>query len=211
MIVQAKTPLYQRSMAKLSDLVKKAKQSSLNLLGRYFKKNCKGSHLKNYYSHAKDIPFYNWAQLHDYEPNNIDLLKKHESKTCEYCAKLAYESINKSLIEVYGYSDEYKNKVQIKAKIRLKELDFWITGNRFADTEAKILKAQYADLLKDKENDSKVWDIIYDLDQKLGFTLDPHKETVLGIYERGHRLSKKIMEAEARKQEAIKTNKQGVQ
>lgn len=207
MIAQAKIPLYQRNMAKLSDLVKKVKVSLLNLLGRFFQKNCKGSHLNNYYTHAKDIPFYNWAQLHDYEPNNIELLKKVESKTCTHCAKLAYDSINKSLIDVYGYSDEYKNKVQIKAKIRLKELDYWITGDRFANTEANILKAQYAELLKDKENDSKVWDTFYNLENSISFKLDPKTETLLSIYARTHKAVKDFEQNQKRKEEIDKRAK----
>lgn len=207
MIAQAKTPLYQRSMAKLSDLVKKAKVSSSSLLGRYFKKNCKGSHLNNYYTHAKDIPFYNWAQLHDYEPNNVELLKKVESKTCEHCAKLAYSSINKSLIDVYGYSDEYKHKTQIKAKIRLKELDYWITGNKFSNTEAKILTAQYSEILRDKESDSKVWDTFYTLESVLSFSLDPKKETLLSVYARTHKVAKDAELNQKRKEEIDKRAK----
>lgn len=185
----------------------------MNSLSRIFSKKYTGcgKHLDLFYTHAKDIPFYNWAQLHDYDKENISLLLKGQApktilyhlitlftgkqpkpKVCKSCAHDAYAKIHRSLIDVYGYPQDYTKTIFAKAEIELKEIEYILTGDTFIKTELALLRIEYAPLLLEKTNNdgAKFWDLIHDLSSILKMPLDAHKETLINIYDRRNLVTK---------------------
>lgn len=179
-------------------------------------------HLKDFYTHAKNIPFANWADLHDYASNSEDenaaylynpqpkpktllvhlniLLRgkdTREQKPCKHCAVKAYSLIERSLTDTYGYSKEHALKVSVMAEIRAKEIEFWVTGNKFARTEAEIIKAQNAKLLNSKSVENvKYWKLLHDLEEITKVKIDPHKESLLNIFDRRNEIAQRAKKLE---------------
>lgn len=170
-------------------------------------------HLDQFITHAKDLPYYNWAQLHDYPDDSVHLLLKPNGKSkCKKCFAKAYEKIARSIIEVQGYPEQYIAKVNALAEIRSKEIEYWITGDRFITNEIRILESQYAMLFEeDKGEKVTMWQSWNSVEKALGFALDPKQESVLRFHERRETLIREAKEHQAEAQRIKDTKHQGIQ
>lgn len=100
--------------------------------------------------------------------------------------------IARSIIDVHGYPEQYIMQVNAMAEIRLKELKYWATGDRFFINEINVAVAQNKAIL-DKSDDTHVtmwqsWNAVLD---SLGYALDAKEISVLAFYElRADRIKK---------------------
>jgi hypothetical protein len=146
--------------------------------------------LPNHYTHAKDIPFENWANLHEIEKDNYNLLAK-DGVGCPHCSQIAYAKIQRSLVEVFGYGDSYIKVIKAKAKLEMFELKFAITQDRFWLTEIELSRIELEKLTSGQSKDYSYWNQFHDLSEALGVTLDAKKETLLGVQQKTLRLAKR--------------------
>jgi hypothetical protein len=107
MIVRAKTTLLRTRMGRSLGYQKKVFRNLLITLKTYYSKKLGSySQLDRFYTHARDLPYYNWAMLHDHDKENIKwLLKPDQKSKSKKCFDKAYEMIATSLIDVYGYPE----------------------------------------------------------------------------------------------------------
>lgn len=106
------------------------------------------------------------------------------TKECKVCAQLSIDSINKSIINVYGYPDNYIRRIQALSEIREKEIEYLISGNKMKLTEAKTLAMLNANDIKISNEHYKFWEVIIRLSSNIKIQLDARVETVLNIYDR---------------------------
>lgn len=151
------------------------------------------SQLDRFYTHAKDVPYWNWAQLHDYDRDNISLLLKPNHKSTNKKAfDTAYAMIARSIIDVHGYPEDHIMRVNAMAEIRLKELKYWTTGDRFYINEINVAVAQNKAVL-DKSGDPNVtmWQSWNAVLESFGVSISPKEISVLAFYElRADRIKK---------------------
>jgi len=147
--------------------------------------------LADFYTHCKDMPYSNWANLHDIEPDNYTLLSRTKENVCKSCANKAYEMIYKSIPQLFGYPDYYRRVVKAKSKLERLEIQYAITKDRIFITDIELAKLELNDLEGTKPTEYSYWQIYYDLENALGRSLDADKETVFSIYKRIGELEKR--------------------
>lgn len=118
--------------------------------------------------------------------------KKKPHKICPVCANKAYELISQSLISHIGYSKEYVRKLYAEADIAEREIEYILTGNAFAQTEANTLRDQYNSRFATSDEKQNIWSLIYELSQHTGTQLDAKKETLLNVYKWRQEIEKNI-------------------
>lgn len=170
------------------------------------------SHLDKFYTHAKDVPYWNWAQLHDYDNENISLLVKPNYKSNNKKAfEKAYKLITRSIIDVHGYPEDYIKKVNALADIRLKELEYWSTGDRIYINDINVAKAQNK-LILEEDDGQKVtmWDSFNSVQKIYVAMIDPKEWSVLRFYELRARLVKENKEHQEEIRRSQERKRQGV-
>lgn len=202
-----------RTVKKYLVYLLKACQNLLIIAVVYFKRKLDGCSLDKFIVHAKDLSYYRWAQLHDFDNNNISLLLKEGKKCkCNHCFELAYEKIARSIVDVYGYPESYIQKVQASAEIRAKELEFWATGDRFLLNEIRRLEGQYQMIFKDVDEPKvTMWQSFQQVEKALGYALNAKEESVLTFHERRAGLIKEAKEHQEKAQRAKATERNNFQ
>lgn len=136
------------------------------------------------------MPFSNWANLHDLEPENYTLLAKDKENVCKSCAQVAYERISKSIPDVFGYPDYYKRVVKAQSKLERLEIKFATTKDRIFITDIELAKIDLELISKNKPSEFSYWSMFFDLENALGRNLDRNEETIFSVYTRCKDLEK---------------------
>lgn len=165
--------------------------------------------MPNHYTHAKDIPYENWANIHDLEPDNYHLLSK-DGKGCPRCSQIAYAKIQRSQIELFGYGEFYIRTINARRKLEQWEIKFAETKDQFYVTEINLAKIALEEILKNPPKQQSFWDLFTDLEEAIGYQLDAKKETLLSVQQRVKKLANrsKAREANEKAQTGVNGNRQ---
>lgn len=137
----------------------------------------------NYYKSIEELPVYNWFKIQ--ETNDLrHILKKYGevSKKELFELEKAITSLTDQYIDTFGISYEFRQQLELKRDIRVMEIDFFLTQDKFKLTFINHKKAQLK-VLVTRINKAETGNVKVYVSKYMGFQVDYKKMSVREFYE----------------------------
>ncbi len=136
----------------------------------------------NYYKSIDEMPIFNWFKIQ--ETNDLSyLLYKKRGCTPKQAAilKEALQLMTNEYIDTFGISDQYKNILELKRDIRVKEILFATTGEKINKTFISVLQSKLKVALESTQK-SDTGSVIVHVNKYMGYRADLKKISVKEFY-----------------------------